>query len=365
MPSQKTVGFTPVARLQKILGKELIADPSVAVIELVKNSYDAGASEVVIKLLTGGREPAEQIMVVADNGTGMDLEGFEKSWMSPGYSEKSTEAGSRVPLPRGVDNEATARAKSRKQTGQKGLGRLAVARLAEQVRVETRPRPSDEWIVVEIDWNLFDTMDKALTDVRMPLTMLPELDGAPFDAGTTLAMLGLTVDWSARIPGRLAPGRSRIRLGRLRQDLAMLLLPLPGQTSAGFHVRIEADDPDLQEFTGGVDPLNRELSGYMFSFEVSPEPGLFKVKRVLERTAAVAETTGKPRRETPSTTRPFSDFGSQFASAPLCGPFSGTIYYQPDLPRSAYGRWNLYERSWARRRRKKLPSKWKPSGSKN
>lgn len=338
MPRTKTVRFTPVARLQKILGSELIADPNVAVIELVKNSYDAGASEVLIRLHTVGREPDAQTMIISDNGTGMDTEIFRKSWMSPGYSEKAPEAGRAAPLPSQLEDDSVARAKSRAQTGEKGLGRLAVARLANKVRVQTRPRLEDDWIIVDIDWAAFDTMNKPLTSVTMPLKFSHEVGDSPFPKGTTMVMSGLKVNWSAGIPGRLAPGRSKIRLGRLKQDLSMLVLPLPGQTSEGFRIRIEADDPNLASFTGEVGPLNRELDGYQFTFKVEPEPGLFKVERVVRRTPAIAHKTTKPEYQETSTTRDYSYFSSDLAKAPLCGPFKGTIFYQPDLPRKAYGK---------------------------
>ena len=338
MPRTKTVRFTPVARLQRILGSELISDPNVAVIELVKNSYDAGASEVLIRLQTVGREPDAQTMIISDNGTGMDTEIFQKSWMSPGYSEKAPEAGRAAPLPSRLEDDSVARAKSRAQTGEKGLGRLAVARLAEQVRVLTRPRPEDDWIIVDIDWAKFDKMDVPLTSVTMPLTFSQETGKSPFPKGTTMVMSGLKVNWSSRVPGRLAPGRSRIRLGRLKQDLSMLLLPLPGQTPEGFRIRIEADDPNLKSFTGEVEPLNRELDGYQFTFNVETEPGLFKVDRVVKRTPAIAHKSTKPEYEKTSTVQDFSYFSADFAKAPLCGPFKGKIFYQPDLQRKAYGK---------------------------
>ena len=338
MPRAKTVRFIPVARLQRILGSELIADPNVAVIELVKNSYDAGASDVLIRLQTVGREPHTQTMVISDNGTGMDTEIFQKSWMSPGYSEKAPEAGRAAPLPNQLEGDSVTRAKSRAQTGEKGLGRLAVARLAERVRVQTRPRPEDDWIIVDIDWAKFDTMDRPLTSVTMPLSFSQEAGDSPFPKGTTVVMSGLKVNWSASIPGRLAPGRSRIRLGRLKQDLSMLVLPLPGQTSEGFRIRIEADDPNPVSFTGEVEPLNRELDGYQFTFDVKTEPGLFKVDRVVKRTPAIAHKTTKPEYQKTSTTQAYSQFSSDLAKAPLCGSFKGTIFYQPDLPRKAYGK---------------------------
>ena len=184
----------------------------------------------------------------------------------------------------------------------------------------------------------FDTMDKPLTSVTMPLNFSQETGDSPFPKGTTMVMSGLKVNWSASIPGRLAPGRSRIRLGRLKQDLSMLVLPLPGQTSEGFRIRIEADDPSLESFTGEVAPLNRELDGYQFTFNVKTEPGLFKVERVVKRTPAIAHKTTKLEYEKSSAIRAYSYFSPDLAKAPLCGPFKGTIFYQPDLPRRAYGK---------------------------
>ena len=152
-------------------------------VELVKNSYDAGASEVLIRLQTVGREPHAQTMIISDNGTGMDTEIFQKSWMSPGYSEKAPEAGRAAPLPSQLEDDSVTRAKSRAQTGEKGLGRLAVARLAGKVRVQTRPRPEDHWIIVDIDWAEFDTMDKPLTSVTMRLNFSQETGDSPFPKG--------------------------------------------------------------------------------------------------------------------------------------------------------------------------------------
>ena len=118
----------------------------------------------------------------------------------------------------------------------------------------------------------------------------------------------------------------------------MLVLPLPGQTQEGFRIRIEADDPNLESFAGDVEPLNRELDGYQFTFNVKTEPGLFKVDRVVKRTPAIARKTAKPEYQRTSTTRDYSYFSSDLGKAPLCGPFKGTIFYQPDLPRKAYGK---------------------------
>src|SRR5204863_1300784 len=80
--------FEPSARLQQFLGRELIADPNLAIIEFIKNSYDAGATDVYVDLTVASRTPEEQLIRISDNGTGMTLEEFRENWMHPGFSYK-------------------------------------------------------------------------------------------------------------------------------------------------------------------------------------------------------------------------------------------------------------------------------------
>src|SRR3954447_8670662 len=79
--------FRPRARLISILGEHLISDQAVGLVELVKNSYDADATEVSVELLQLTR-PEETTLVIADNGSGMTLEDIELKWLSPAVNFK-------------------------------------------------------------------------------------------------------------------------------------------------------------------------------------------------------------------------------------------------------------------------------------
>src|SRR4051794_27081546 len=81
--------FKPAARLQRFLGRELIADPNLAIGEFIKNAYDAGASRVVVEFIVAGRRSFDQIIRIADDGVGMTFAEFRTNWMAPGYSEKA------------------------------------------------------------------------------------------------------------------------------------------------------------------------------------------------------------------------------------------------------------------------------------
>jgi HSP90 family molecular chaperone len=68
----------PSARLLRTIGNELISNNIVAVLELVKNSYDADATNVEIKINND-----ENYIELIDNGIGMSLDIIEDTWMVP------------------------------------------------------------------------------------------------------------------------------------------------------------------------------------------------------------------------------------------------------------------------------------------
>ncbi|MDQ2809597.1 MAG: ATP-binding protein, partial [Chloroflexota bacterium] len=68
-----TAPFRARARLIRLLGEELISDEVMAVVELVKNSYDADAGHVLVEL-SNITDPARALIRIRDNGSGMALD---------------------------------------------------------------------------------------------------------------------------------------------------------------------------------------------------------------------------------------------------------------------------------------------------
>ena len=75
--------------LKNLIGRELITDAYVAIFELVKNSYDANASQVTLSFHQGDSSN-ESCIVIADDGCGMDEDDIRDKWLFVGYSVKST-----------------------------------------------------------------------------------------------------------------------------------------------------------------------------------------------------------------------------------------------------------------------------------
>lgn len=106
--------FTVDSALLREIGERLVGKPFIALAELVKNGYDADAKRVVISV-----NPQADQIIVKDYGHGMTLDEFKRFWMRIGSTHK-------------VKQKFT-RHFHRQMTGSKGIGRLAVQYLAEEM----------------------------------------------------------------------------------------------------------------------------------------------------------------------------------------------------------------------------------------
>lgn len=127
------IPFNVDAYTARLIGRENVSKLNGAVIELVKNTYDADASICVLYY-----EQSTDDLYIVDNGCGMSQDTIIKHWMTIGRSTKKskfiTEAG-------------------RVQTGAKGIGRFALDRIADKCVMFTRTTDS-KWIW-KVDWDEF------------------------------------------------------------------------------------------------------------------------------------------------------------------------------------------------------------------
>lgn len=84
---QNLLQFRPPAIVIRTIGDRLISGPAAAVIELVRNSYDADAKEVFIKF-TPPLEAGKGFLEISDDGLGMSFQIIHDVWMEPATSEK-------------------------------------------------------------------------------------------------------------------------------------------------------------------------------------------------------------------------------------------------------------------------------------
>lgn len=318
--------FIPSARLQKFLGTELIADPNVAIIEFVKNSYDAGASRVLIEFSLLD-EPSR--LVIADDGVGMDLEAFQENWMHPGFSNKADEAQ----VSRGRASTAAERRRaSREPVGEKGIGRLAAGRLGARLEVFSRERSGDDWLHVDFVWSRFDDMNKRLDEVAIPYDFTTAPPITVGNTGTIVVIHELTQRWEQGIRGRVVRGRRTTRLGRLKQDLQYLVRPLT-PTQNDFRITLESDVVREREDVGAITPeVAIEDAHYSYEFVfTSDSAGRPRITRRLRRNAEAARLAARMRSDPEAITIVTPAIAKQEGrpSDLSCGPFRGVFLYNP------------------------------------
>ena len=145
--------FTVDTHLFRELGELLVGRDSTALVELIKNSYDADATEVVV---LGERlsDPDRGLIVVSDNGTGMTLRQFELGFLRVASRMKN-------------DGDRLSKLLKRRYTGAKGIGRLAAHKLARLIAVESVSAATVDSDVTaveaRIDWDAierFETVDQ-------------------------------------------------------------------------------------------------------------------------------------------------------------------------------------------------------------
>ena len=140
----------PYARLLTMLGEQLIKNERIALIELLKNAYDADADWVELSFLNFGDEyqiiPNSKI-VILDNGCGMTSEVIEKHWLNPATPEKKLRKQSK-------DQYKTP--KGRILQGEKGIGRFAILKLGRKIRIITKSENESDERVIEYDFSIYD-----------------------------------------------------------------------------------------------------------------------------------------------------------------------------------------------------------------
>ena len=217
------------ARALAALGRDLVTDDVVAVMELVKNSYDAMATRVDVRIRPADDAAADQGYIeVADDGQGMDYSTIRDVWCVI-----ATPARAEHPV-------ARSGSRTRPVTGEKGLGRLAAARLGDEMLVRTRTAQGSA-LEFSLTWSdLFGVRN--IGDAGIRLSRLPDgaLDG---QSGTTIRISYLRSKWDLE------------KIEDLAANLARLVSPFG---AGDFAIRLEATGRD-----GAVDVRGIRLPEYM------------------------------------------------------------------------------------------------------
>ena len=219
------------------LGAELVSDQVTALMELIKNSYDADASYVKIEINTTDQCDIPDLyyhnhkgyIIVEDNGFGMDKETLLKSWLIISYSNKRPVDGIKPKTPLG-----------RTPLGDKGLGRLSTQRLANCCEIYTKKKESSPFHV-GFKWSDFDKVER-LGEVNVNFQST-EFKG---DSGTKMYLLDLidTDCWKGE------------GLERLKGALCQIIAPYKELKPFNIYLSVNGDIIDITQEIGKLEQLN-------------------------------------------------------------------------------------------------------------
>ncbi|AFY37845.1 histidine kinase [[Leptolyngbya] sp. PCC 7376] len=243
-PSSKSAPFRPRARLLRTIGDELVSSETVAITELVKNSYDADASFVLIRF-TGPLKTDKGQIEIIDDGHGMSLETIQNSWMEPANSNKKQNNRSPKLL--------------RRVLGNKGVGRFAASRLAHSLEIITRAKNSSSEVTALFDWRQFDDESKYLDEIEVlwdetepdeikPDSFLSCLDFSYLEGIRTEGDHGTILR-----AGELRNSWTRKNLTTLKSSLSRLVSPFEASIASGFSIYLQLP-VDFRDLSGKIEP---------------------------------------------------------------------------------------------------------------
>lgn len=175
--------FKVRARLLEQLGEQLIKNESIALIELIKNAYDADATEVNVSM-ENVENSASGSIIIEDNGTGMDMNILQNVWLEPGtdYKKKMMDEKKFTPI------------LHRRPLGEKGIGRFAIHKLGKKIELITRQLNKKE-VLLKFDWEMLSNYNY-LEDVPVNIEEREPKEFTGNKTGTKIIISELKKTWT-------------------------------------------------------------------------------------------------------------------------------------------------------------------------
>lgn len=293
--SESHASFRPKARLVSILGEQMISDHVVGLLELVKNAYDADASQVRVTLKH--LESVDSTVIeVEDDGFGMRASDVVDRFLSPADDHKAQSKSKQNRTPKG-----------RLPIGEKGVGRFAVHQLGHRLQLITRAADANE-VFVDVNWDAFDNSELYLSDLTVSVIEREPEVFIQGRTGTQLVISKARTQWTDAAVRKIQRGLRRLQSPHVEQSANGL---------QDFRIIFRCDEYPLYESLDPGDILDR--SHYQFQ-AVIYETGMLEYEYVARHPGADHRECEGHLDLMPSASDELSD------SSPKCGPFYINLY---------------------------------------
>lgn len=221
------VHFIANAGIKDIVGRGLIYNDNVAIIELIKNSKDANSSKVILEFNDISTQSSPLVsdgkIIIKDFGYGMTRSDIKEKWLNIAYSEKKHN-------------------KEKEYAGNKGVGRFSCDRLGSHLQLYTKSK-KDDFLRLSINWKDFENKGKLdiISDIELEIEILEKhnflekISETDFDQGTILIISNLRSDWSEQ------------KLKKLIAEIEKFSPSLDDDFQVIFKSNIKFKDSDLSE----------------------------------------------------------------------------------------------------------------------
>lgn len=238
------------------LGDELISDEVTALMELVKNAYDADTKVIKIILSTKNKLDEEHyfkgdkgFVTITDFGRGMDNDAINKNWLVISRSQK-----------RGMKESNSKTLDGRIPLGDKGLGRLSTQKIARNIELKTKIAGEEISRHVAFSWDSF-TSDLLINEVPLKRFTKPAKKS---ETGTTIILSNL------KNP-EVWKGDAK---DKFRGKISQLVYPIKKKRPVNIHLEIDDDPQNFDEINNRL----KSLAAGSYSFQFFIDKGVPTVK---------------------------------------------------------------------------------------
>lgn len=216
------VAFKPRARIMLQLGEQLIKNESIALLELLKNSYDADASHASV-IMENIETPESGKIIIEDDGVGMNFETVQNIWMEPGSDNKE----------KLVEKAKRSKIYNRLPLGEKGIGRFGAHKLGTEIELIARSADRPE-VYLYIDWKKFENVGY-LSDISVKISERAPEYFTGKKTGTRIVIKNLRNPWT----------RGMIR--DIHRSMNSLCSPFSGPGNFAVQLNLKDNDEWLKD----------------------------------------------------------------------------------------------------------------------
>ncbi len=220
--------FESDSSIIKRVGRESISNPIVAIVELIKNSYDADSENVEI-IFENIRQGKGRIRIV-DDGLGMTPEQLSKKWMILATDDK--------------EKNPLTEEKKRVKIGEKGIGRIGIEGLSNKLEIISKPKNHEKMFRLDIEWDKYEP-GILLNKIPNKLSQAPKKKS---ERGFEVVLSDLTDKWDEEI------------IKQLKEQISLIT---PMDIDLSFSVDIKC--VDYPEYGGKVE--SSFLKRHIFYFK--------------------------------------------------------------------------------------------------